>query len=197
MSSARLPILEKFIADLRTVWSGEADNQRRMEKAKPLLEQLVKDEGLKAHSASWPSTEGYKNLLLYVDPDHHFVINAVVRAPGRTGSVHDHADAWVLYGVLDGSESLERYERVDDGSRPGYAEVRLASVTTGTQGKVDLVAPGAIHAEQGGPTRSVWRRAPFTPSRAAPPARWRSSSAVNASAKARCCSTPTIPRRRP
>src|SRR6516165_2785742 len=130
----------------RTIWSAEADNQRRMEKAKPLLEQLVKDEGLKAHSASWPSTEGYKNLLLYVDADHHFVINAVVRVPGRTGSVHDHADAWVLYGVLDGSESLERYERVDDGSRPGYAEVRLASVTTGTQGKVDLVAPGAIHA---------------------------------------------------
>src|SRR5215472_5894072 len=155
MSSARLPILEKFIADLRTVWSGEADNQRRMEKAKPLLEQLVKDEGLKAHSASWPSTEGYKNLLLYVDPDHHFVINAVVRAPGRTGSVHDHADAWVLYGVLDGSESLERYERIDDGMRAGHAELRLVSVTTGTQGKVDLVPPHAIHAEQGGPTRSV------------------------------------------
>jgi predicted metal-dependent enzyme (double-stranded beta helix superfamily) len=155
MSSARLPVLEKFIGDLRAIWSGEADNQRRMEKAKPLLEQLVKDEGLKAHSATWPSTEGYKNLLLYVDPDHHFAINAVVRAPGRTGSVHDHADAWVLYGVLDGSESLERYERVDDRSRPGYAEVRLASVTTGTQGKVDLVPPGAIHAEQGGPTRSV------------------------------------------
>ena len=153
MSSARLPVLEKFIADLRTIWSAEADNRRRMEKARPLFEQLVKDAGLKAHSASWPSTEGYKNLLLYVDPDHHFVINAVVRAPGRTGSVHDHADAWVLYGVLDGSESLERYERVDDGSRPGYAEVRLASVSTGTQGKVDLVPPGAIHAEQGGPTQ--------------------------------------------
>ena len=155
MSSARLPVLEKFIADLRTIWSTEADNQRRMERAKPLLEQLVKDAGLKAHSASWPSTEGYKNLLLYVDPDHHFVINAVVRMPGRTGSVHDHADAWVLYGVLDGSERLERYERTDDGSRPGYAEVRLSSVTIGTQGKVDLVPPHAIHAEQGGPTRSV------------------------------------------
>ena len=155
MSSARLPVLEKFIADLRTIWSAEADNHRRMERAKPLLEQLVKDVGLKAHSASWPSTEGYKNLLLYVDPEHHFVINAVVRAPGRTGSVHDHADAWVLYGVLDGSERLERYKRIDDGSRPGFAEVRLASVTTGTQGTVDLVPPHAIHAEQGGPTRSV------------------------------------------
>jgi hypothetical protein len=33
--------------------------------------------------------------------------------------------------------------------------VKLASVTTGSQGKVDLVPPHAIHAEQGGPTRSV------------------------------------------
>jgi predicted metal-dependent enzyme (double-stranded beta helix superfamily) len=140
---------------LRAIWDAGRDDQTRMEKAQPLLERLVQDPGLKAHSARWPSTEGYKNLLLYVDPEHHFVVNAVVRMPGRVGGVHDHADAWVLYGVLDGSESLERYERIDDGSRAGYAEVRLACVTTGTQGKVDLVAPHAIHAEQGGPTRSV------------------------------------------
>jgi predicted metal-dependent enzyme (double-stranded beta helix superfamily) len=155
MSNARLPVFEKFIADLRAIWAAQGDDQRRMEAAKPLLERLVLDPALKAHSASWPSTEGRKNLLLYVDPDHHFVINGVVRMPGRTGSVHDHADAWVLYGVLDGSESLERFDRVDDGSRSGHAEVKLASVTTGTQGKVDLVPPHAIHAEQGGPTRSV------------------------------------------
>jgi predicted metal-dependent enzyme (double-stranded beta helix superfamily) len=155
MASAGLPVFEQFVAQLRAIWAAESDNQGRMEKAKPLLEALVKDPGLKAHSARWPSTEGYKNLLLYVDPQHHFAINAVVRMPGRVGGVHDHADAWVLYGVLDGSESLERYERIDDGGRAGYAELRLASVTTGTQGKVDLVPPHAIHAEQGGPTRSV------------------------------------------
>ena len=57
--------------------------------------------------------------------------------------------------MLDGSERLERYERIDDGSQPGYAEIRLASVTTGTPGRVDLVPPHAIHAEQGGPSRSV------------------------------------------
>src|SRR5437660_8833938 len=153
MSNARLPVLEQFIGDLRALWAAEADERRRMEKARPLLERLVRDPALRVHSAAWPSTEGYKNLLLYVDPDYHFVINAVVRAPGRTGSVHDHADAWVLYGVLYGSERLERYERVDDGTRAGHAELRLSSVTTGTQGKVDLVPPHAIHAEQGGPTR--------------------------------------------
>ena len=155
MPSARLPVFEKFIGDLRAVWSAETDDARRMDKARPLVEAFVKDPDLKAHSAQWPSTEGRKNLLLYVDPTYNFVVNAVVRMPGRTGSVHDHANAWVLYGVLDGTERLERYDRVDDGSRPGHAEVRLTSVTTGAQGKVDLVPPHAIHAEQGGPTRSV------------------------------------------
>jgi predicted metal-dependent enzyme (double-stranded beta helix superfamily) len=151
----RLAVLDAFIADLRAVWAAESDNGRRMERAKPLLEQLVRDEDLRAHSAAWPSTEGRKNLRLYVDPDFDFVVNAVVRVPGRTGSVHDHAGAWVLYGLLDGSESLERYERVDDGGTPFHADLRLVSVTTGTQGKVDLVPPFAIHAEQGGPARSV------------------------------------------
>jgi predicted metal-dependent enzyme (double-stranded beta helix superfamily) len=155
MTNPRLPVFDRFIADLRAIWAAEADDQRRMERAKPALERLVMDDGLKTHSKDWPSTEGRKNLLLYVDPDFYFVINGVVRVPGRTGSVHDHADAWVLYGVLDGTESLERFERVDDGSRPGHAEVKLSSVSTGSQGKVDLVAPRAIHAEQGGPTRSV------------------------------------------
>jgi predicted metal-dependent enzyme (double-stranded beta helix superfamily) len=155
MSNPRLPVFDRFIADLRAIWAAEIEDRRRMERARPLLRKLVMDNTLKDHSAGWPSTEGRKNLLLYVDPDYAFVVNGVVRVPGRTGSVHDHADAWVLYGVLDGTESLERFERVDDGSKSGHAEIKLSSVTTGSQGKVDLVAPRAIHAEQGGPTRSV------------------------------------------
>lgn len=151
----RLPVFQRFIDDLRAIWAAESETQTRMEKARPLLETLVMNDELKAHSADWPSTEGGKNLLFYVDDELGFAINGVVRMPGRLGNVHDHANAWVLYGVLDGTESLERYDRVDDGSKPGYAEVKMSSVTTGSQGKVDLVPPYDIHAEQGGPTRSV------------------------------------------
>jgi predicted metal-dependent enzyme (double-stranded beta helix superfamily) len=151
----RLPVFQRFIDDLRRIWSAEADMASRMELAKPLLEALVRDPEIHARSKTWPSTEGRKNLLLHVDNEHGFAINAVVRVPGRTGSVHDHANAWVLYGVVDGTESLERWHRVDDGSRPGYARIELSSVTTGSQGKVDIVPPHDIHAEQGGPTRSA------------------------------------------
>ncbi len=77
------------------------------------------------------------------------------RNPGRKGSIHDHAHAWTAYGVLDGTESLERFRRVDDRSKAGYAKLELESVTEGNAGKVDLVPPFDIHAEQGGPTRSV------------------------------------------
>src|SRR5262249_23531652 len=46
--------------------------------------------------------------------------------------------------------------------------------------------------------RSIWcRRAPSMRSRAGRPARWRSSCAASGSARARCCNTPTIPRREP
>lgn len=155
VSQKRLPVLQTFIDELREIWSREPDVGRCMEKAKPVLEKLVRDPDLQARSADWPSTEGRKNLLLYVDDEYGFAINAVVRVPGRKGSVHDHAHAWVLYGVLHGSESLERYERVDDRSREGYAQVRLTSIGQGAPGKVDLVAPFDIHAEQGGPGRSV------------------------------------------
>ena len=154
MSAARA-LFEQFIADVHAIWAQESDMGKRMERTRPLFEKLVREPAMQAESAHWPSTEGHKNLLLHTDERFGFIVNAVVREPNRKGSVHDHSTAWVLYGLLAGTESLERYDRLDDGSKPGYAQVRLASVTTGGPGQVDLVPPYNIHAEQGGPGRSV------------------------------------------
>jgi predicted metal-dependent enzyme (double-stranded beta helix superfamily) len=155
MSGQQLPAFTSFIEDLRAIWRSQSDTQKRMEGARDRLQQLVSDPALQEHSRSWPSTEGRKNLLLHSDDEFGFIVNAVVRVPGRFGSVHDHADAWTAYGVCDGAEYLERYERLDDGSNPERAELRKVSTTLGTPGTVDLVAPWAIHAEQGGTGRSA------------------------------------------
>ena len=153
--TSKLPAFEAFISDLRAIWARESDTQKRMELGRDRLEQLVRDPELQKHSDSWPSTEGRKNLLLHTDETYGFIVNAVVRVPGRSGSVHDHADAWTAYGLCHGSEFLERFERRDDGSKPGFAIVEKVSTTLGTPGTVDLVAPYHIHAEQGGTGRSV------------------------------------------
>jgi hypothetical protein len=57
--------------------------------------------------------------------------------------------------VLDGHESIERYERLDDGSRPDYADIRQTQNIKVGPGKVDLVAPYQIHAEESGEERTV------------------------------------------
>jgi len=155
VNKKRHPAFQTFIEKLRVAWAELPNVEARMKKGQQLLEELVRDDSLRRASRLWPSTEGRKNLLFYEDSDYRFAINGVVRIPERKGSIHDHAHAWTAYGLLDGTESLERFRRVDDRSKEGYAKLELESVTEGTPGKVDLVPPYDIHAEQGGPTRSV------------------------------------------
>ena len=149
-----LPAFDAFIADMRAIWRREKDTKRRMELSRERLEVFVRDPTLQKHSQSWPSTEGRKNLMLHDDEEFGFVVNAVVRVPGRFGSVHDHAHAYTAYGVCYGAEYLERYERLDDVKTQGHAQIKHVNTTIGTAGTVDLVPPFAIHAEQGSNQRS-------------------------------------------
>ncbi len=111
-----------------------------------------------ARSKKWPKcaqAERAENLLFYEDPDFGFVINGLVKAPNTRTSIHDHAHNWTLYGVLDGGENIERYKRLDDGSRPDYAEVQNTEHFLVGPGDIDLVRPWQIHAEESGDERTV------------------------------------------
>ena len=63
MARNRLPAFTRFISDLRDLWAELPDDESRMNEARGLLETLLADPGLKAHSRQWPSTEGRRNLL--------------------------------------------------------------------------------------------------------------------------------------
>ena len=147
--SKHIPVFEKFIADLRVAWKELPDTESRMKKGQQLLTELVKDQALRQASKSWPATEGRKNLLFHEDEECGFAINGVVRIPGRKGSIHDHAHAWTAYGVLDGTESLERYRRIDDRSKEGYAKLELESVTEGNAGTTNAVFTVSLSAASG------------------------------------------------
>jgi len=154
-TAKRLPAFEKFIQDLRAAWAELPDTEARIKKGLDRLQALVQDESMRQSCKSWPDTDGgRRNLLFYEDPDYGFAINGVVHGANRKGSIHDHAHSWTAYGLLEGTETLERYRRIDDGSKEGYAKLEIASITQGTPGKVDLVPPFDIHAEQGGPGKS-------------------------------------------
>ena len=151
--------VQKFITAARKLHADESDVRRRWEKMTPLLQELLADASVREQSKQWPDCsqggDRAENLLFYEDFDYKFVINGLIKAPHTRTAIHDHAHNWTLYGVLDGTESIERYERLDDGSRPDYAEVKKSVNVTVSSGKIDLVPPFAIHAEESGSERTV------------------------------------------
>ena len=150
--------VQNFIAATRELFAAESDPKKRWEKMPSLLQELLADPRVREQSKHWPTcsqSDRAQNLLFYEDPDFKFVINGLIKAPRSRTQIHDHAHNWTLYGVLDGTETIERYERVDDRSKPDYAELRkIANVKVGA-GKIDLVPPYEIHAEESGEDRTV------------------------------------------
>ena len=150
--------VQKFIAATRELFAAESDPKKRWEKMPPLLQELLADPSIREQSKSWPTcsqADRAQNLLFYEDPEFKFVINGLIKAPLSRTQIHDHAHNWTLYGVLDGTETIERYERVDDGSKPDYAELRKTVNVKVGAGKIDLVPPYEIHAEESGDDRTV------------------------------------------
>jgi predicted metal-dependent enzyme (double-stranded beta helix superfamily) len=150
--------LQKFIESARKLHAEEKDPAKRWEKMTPLLQELLADSSIREQSKSWPTcsqADRAQNLLFYEDPDYQFVINGLIKAPKSRTQIHDHAHNWTLYGVLDGNETIERYERIDDGTKADYAEIRKTVDVKVGPGKIDLVPPYEIHAEESGDERTV------------------------------------------
>jgi predicted metal-dependent enzyme (double-stranded beta helix superfamily) len=150
--------VQRFITSARQLFAQEQDAAKRWEKMTPLLQELIADPAVREQSRNWPACrqgDRPQNLLFYEDADYKFVINGLIKNPKSRTQIHDHAHNWTLYGVLDGHETIERYERLDDGSKSDYADIRQTANVKVGPGKVDLVAPYQIHAEESGEERTV------------------------------------------
>ena len=146
--------LERFVRKTRELFAREQDLEKRWSALKPVLAELLADPDVLAASKHWPDcvpADGRaENLLFYEDPDYGFAINGLTKGDarqGRAARIHDHAHIYTLYGVLDGHERVIRYERLDDRSRAGYAEIRQSSDVLVGPGEIDLVKPYEIHTE--------------------------------------------------
>lgn len=146
--------LERFISKTRELFAREPDLDKRWTALSPILAELLADPEVLEASKNWPDCVPAggraENLLFYEDPDYGFAINGLTKGDARQGGrarIHDHAHIYTLYGVLDGHERIERYERLDDRSRPGHAEIRKSTDVLVGPGEIDLVRPYEVHTE--------------------------------------------------
>ena len=154
MGESKEDALDRFVRKTHEIFASEPDPDKRWSSLSPALAELLADPEVKEASKSWPITvfrDGRaENLLFYEDPEYGFVINATnseARPPGGRGLIHDHGHIYTLYGVLDGHQRVEEYTRVDDKSKPDFAEVVKKSDNLVGPGDIHMARPYDIHTE--------------------------------------------------
>jgi predicted metal-dependent enzyme (double-stranded beta helix superfamily) len=155
-----LPAARQLADDIRALYAKGLEQTELWGTIATAMRKLLADPVLRARAQGWPATvesaPTVRNLLFYEDPDYGFVFNATVRQPNVVTNVHDHGNVWTLYGLIEGRETMYRYERADGGPADiGPAKLELVGRHSIGPGDIDVVPPGKIHQEHAGPERSI------------------------------------------
>ena len=151
-------LLRRIVDPVRLLCAADTPEPERWSRISEVLETALGDPDLQAAAWDWPKSHDrtnnrYTNLLFYEDPDFGFVVNGLVKdETGRT-PIHDHGHAWVAYGLLEGAETVLRYQEPPaEGVLSGLKPDEIISLAVG---EVDLVPPWTFHAEQADTERTV------------------------------------------
>lgn len=146
MATTERYTIDAFVQDAKRVLAAAAgDRQRVVTELTPLVEQVVWDDGLFDPRYRAEPENGRPRYLYHQEPGGALQIYVVEFAPGMPTPVHDHV-TWGLIGVCGGQQRTTRYQRVDDGSDPEHADLRLIEETVYSRGSVyPLLPPNDIH----------------------------------------------------
>jgi len=76
-----------------------------------------------------------------------FIVTLAAKAEGSASTPHHHGDAWSLYGLLEGRETVHLYTRTDDCRTPDRAVVHREADRVLNAGDVEVEDAFAIHSE--------------------------------------------------
>jgi predicted metal-dependent enzyme (double-stranded beta helix superfamily) len=137
--------LEQLIGDMRRITAGGASEHETIAALRPLIRQFaLSDSWREPHHDQADRQQGFGAHMLHEEPDHSLAVFAASWLPGRGAPPHDHG-VWAIVVGVDGSERNLFYERTDDRSRPGYAELRPIGEQVLGPGEVLAMPSGTIH----------------------------------------------------
>ncbi len=137
--------LQQYIDDLRRISAQSETEDEIFEQLEPLAARLVSDPSwLEPKHFESNEEQGFGVHLLHEEPDHSLAVFAVNWLPGRGTPPHDHG-TWAVVAGIEGIERNVRYGRVDDGSRPDYAELEVKKEFDAAPGEVVCIRNGGIH----------------------------------------------------
>jgi len=140
--------LKSYIKDLRSITKEYIDQNNIIKKIKPLAKKIALNrDWIKPEYYNVDPEQGFGLHLLHEEQDHKLAIFAIAWAPNKGLAPHNHK-TWAVVAGIQGQEHETNYTRVDDGSKPGYANLIKSHEETLLPGQVSCCLPEDIH--------SVW-----------------------------------------
>ena len=135
--------LEEFCKDCHDSLSADSGAGGR-EAVRRRLEKLLANRDFVERYLGPEAGSGKR--LLHHDPDTGIHILAHGTNEGnRVGKPHDHGSSWAVYGQATGVTEMTEWQRVDDGSREGHAELAVRRRFRLEPGSAALFDTGTIH----------------------------------------------------
>jgi predicted metal-dependent enzyme (double-stranded beta helix superfamily) len=146
-----VPEIRALVEETVRVSERLASYGERVEALRPAFSRLLAAEGWLPDSFAAPDHTsamggGIGQYALYRAEDGSLCLFSLVVPAGASTPVHDHL-AWGLVGVYRGAQQDTTYQRLDNGSDPGRAELRVARQQIVGRGDFYTLLPpeGDIH----------------------------------------------------
>lgn len=140
--------VEHFISDLRSIAAEENDDAAITARLKPLAERLTSDKHwMTDEYRKVDEEQGFGLHLLFEEDNHDLAVFVIAWAPGKGLAPHNHK-TWAVVCGIEGQEHETNYDRLDDGTKSGYADLAKTHEATLYPGNAVCCLPEDIH--------SVW-----------------------------------------
>lgn len=137
--------LAQFVNDLRAVTAVTKDPQEIVSRVRPLTRELaLAKTWLEPRYHVCDPEQGFGIHLVHEESDHSLAVLVAAWLPGRGAPPHNHG-TWAVVAGIDGAEKNIFWKRLDDGSRSGYAELRVQGEKVFGPGDVLVMLPDSIH----------------------------------------------------
>jgi predicted metal-dependent enzyme (double-stranded beta helix superfamily) len=140
--SPRVYSLKRFVADTRRSLKQKGV-PAGVEEVRQHLERLLRNPTLLREHLGDPPPFG--RHCIHHDPESDVYVLVHGREQAGGGMPHDHGPCWVVYGQYTNHTDMTLWERLDDGSRAGCAELKVGREVKLEAGHAVALLPGHIH----------------------------------------------------
>ena len=144
--------VSQFMDDVKAILNEKGVTDAALSEIAGRMQALSSQDGL-FEQGEWreptPGGNTMGSYRLHAEPDDTLILSIAKFSDQRPTPVHTH-NTWGVICGYRGRDHYEGWERVDDGSRPGYAELNLVADQVMQQGVAHywLEYPKDIHRQQ-------------------------------------------------